>query len=83
MVAWWHGGMLIILILTADNDGVDVCSAINPDNADEKAFLIHGLADEIRSKINVSIYQCAYCVAAILLRLGVLNSNRTLYVTAG
>ena len=50
MVACWHVGMLIILILTADNDGVDVCSAVNPDNADEKAFLIHGLADEIRSK---------------------------------
>ncbi|MEN4769573.1 hypothetical protein [Duffyella gerundensis] len=50
MVAWWHGGMMIILILTADNDGVDVCSAINPGNAGEKAFLIHGLADEIRSK---------------------------------
>jgi len=50
MLACWHVGMLIILILTADNDGVDVCSAINPDNADEKAFLIHGLADEIRSK---------------------------------
>jgi hypothetical protein len=38
VVAWWHGGMMIILILTADNDGVDVCSAVNPDNADEKAF---------------------------------------------
>ncbi|WP_439212643.1 hypothetical protein [Duffyella gerundensis] len=38
MVACWHVGMVIILILTADNDGVDVCSAVNPDNADEKAF---------------------------------------------